>query len=215
MISSLLQSEAQARDYVRAIGGERSLALLDEWVLMLTRENEGQNLVSRTSLNSVWLRHIADSAQVLQHVPRETTGPWLDFGSGAGFPGIVLAALRVDQEIILIESRKLRIDWLRDTIAQLGLLNCRVIGADAKRVPTVKAGLITARAFAPLQQTVAIAARFSTSRTQWVLPKGRSAAHELAMLPQPVAAMFHVKQSITDRTAALVVGSGEIEDGSI
>jgi 16S rRNA (guanine527-N7)-methyltransferase len=60
-------------------------------VAMLAEENEHQNLVSSGSLAEVWRRHIVDSAQLLAHLPsadvsRETSGPWLDLGTGAGFP---------------------------------------------------------------------------------------------------------------------------------
>jgi 16S rRNA (guanine527-N7)-methyltransferase len=59
---------------------------LDAFAAFLRKENERQNLVSRGSLEHLWVRHIADSAQLLLHVPSPTAA-WLDLGSGAGFPG--------------------------------------------------------------------------------------------------------------------------------
>jgi len=71
------------------LAGER----LETLAALLREENERQNLVSRGTLAEVWRRHIVDSAQLLLHVPRGTVGPWLDLGTGAGFPGLVIAIL--------------------------------------------------------------------------------------------------------------------------
>ncbi|HAN89422.1 MAG TPA: 16S rRNA (guanine(527)-N(7))-methyltransferase RsmG, partial [Erythrobacter sp.] len=54
--------------------------------------------------------------------------PWLDLGSGAGFPGLVIAAMRPNLEVILVESRKRRVDWLERAREGLALENCRVAG---------------------------------------------------------------------------------------
>ena len=69
---------------------------------------------ARGTLPHVWVRHIVDSAQLL-HVSRETLpqGEWIDLGTGAGFPGIVIAALAPDRPITLVDSRRLRTEWLQ------------------------------------------------------------------------------------------------------
>lgn len=205
-------TEREARDFVECRGDKVAIAHLDRWVDLLRAENDRQNLVSKASLEMVWQRHIADSAQITDYVSRETQAPWVDFGAGAGFPGIVLAILRPEQPVFLIEARRRRIDWLRDTVDLLGLENCHILPGDAQKVTALEAGLITARAFASLAHTIAIAARFSTSRTTWVLPKGQSAAQEVSMLPDKLANMFHVEPSKTCRGAGLVVGTGRIAE---
>ena len=173
----------------------------------MAEENERQNLVSSASLAMVWQRHFADSLQLLDHVPRET-GPWLDLGSGAGIPGLVLACAQPETEILLVESRKRRLEWLIRAAAELDLANCRVLGARLETVETVPVRVITARAFAPLGKLLHLSARFSTRDTTWLLPKGRSAAQELAEQPQRVQAMFHVKQSATDPAGGILIGQG-------
>ena len=70
------------------------------------------------------------------------------------------------------------------------------------------AGVITARAFAPLGKLVTLSARFSTQATIWLLPKGRSAAQELAEQPLDVQKMFHVEHSETDSAGGILVGQG-------
>lgn len=205
----LLRSEEEARAYVRERCSDRSFRSLEVLAERLREINRTQNLVSAASLPSLWLRHIADSAQVLDHVSRETAS-WLDLGSGAGFPGLVVAAMRPETHVTLLELRKLRIQWLSEMIVLLNLPNCRVLGQDVRRVETFEAGAITARAFAPLPRLVELSARFSTSATQWVLPKGRSAAQDIAKLPEAVRARFHVKQSVTDSEAKIVVAHGKM-----
>jgi 16S rRNA (guanine527-N7)-methyltransferase len=100
------------------------------------------------------------------------------------------------------------VEWLERVIAQLGLPNCRVIGARLELVPSLPAGHISARAFAPLMKLLRLSARFSTPATTWLLPKGRSAAQELAEEPAAIRSMFHVEQSATDPEAGILIGTG-------
>lgn len=202
--------EQTAKSFVAERCDSDAFLRLHTFVEMLHRANERQNLVSPASLEAVWARHVADSAQLLDHVSRETRGPWVDLGSGAGFPGLVVGIMRPATPLVMIESRRLRIEWLLEVIERLRLTECRVEGADVRKVPALSAGVISARAFAPLPRLVALAARFSTKDTRWVLPKGRSAAQEVADLPEE-SRMFHVKPSVTDPQAGIVVGTGQIE----
>lgn len=206
----LLHNEEEARSYVRARCSASSYAALECLEARLKTANTEQNLVAAATIERMWLRHFADSAQLLDHVSRET-GVWLDLGSGAGFPGLVIAAMRPDREVLLIESRGLRIQWLDGTVTALGLSNCRVVGKNLRTVATMEAQVISARAFAPLPRLIALSARFSTNATEWVLPKGRSAAQDIAKLPQTLQSRFHVKQSVTDLEAGIVVAAGQIE----
>jgi 16S rRNA (guanine527-N7)-methyltransferase len=203
----MIDDEATARAFLLEIGDTAAVARLDRFVTLLGEENDCQNLVSKTSLPHVWRRHIADSAQLLRHVPRET-GPWLDLGSGAGFPGLVVAAMRPEWDVRLIESRKRRVEWLERAAEELGLAKCRVIGARLEDVESVPAGVISARAFAPMVKLLALSQRFSTAETVWLLPKGRSAAHELRQLAPGMRRMFHVEQSLTDPESGIVIGRG-------
>lgn len=203
----MIDSEAAARLWVANLpdADEVALARLDRLIQMLTDENERQNLVSAASLGEVWQRHIADSAQLLCHVPRETSSPWLDLGTGAGFPGLVVAALRPDCEVVMVESRGRRIEWLNGVITELGLNQARVEGDRLEKVTTFPACVISARAFAPLDRLLELSVRFSTERTVWLLPKGRSARQELEAL-HGWKHVFHVEQSLTDREAGVIVG---------
>ena len=203
----MIADEKQAREWLRALpewdaGADERLERL---VVLLAEENQRQNLVSATSLAEVWRRHIVDSAQLLVHVPRETCSPWIDLGTGAGFPGLVIAALRPECRVVMIESRARRIEWLQRACSALGLDHAEVLGSPVERVPDMKAAVISARAFAPLPRLLDLAARFSTGDTVWLLPKGRSAPQELDGLAG-WSHLFHVEQSLTDYEAGVIVG---------
>jgi 16S rRNA (guanine527-N7)-methyltransferase len=203
----MIHDEDQARAWVEGLpeADSAAMARLAALVTLLADENQRQNLVSPASLVEVWRRHIADSAQLLPHVPRETGSPWLDLGTGAGFPGLVIAALRPECEVLMVESRTRRIAWLREVCTELGLGRAQVIGSRLELVETRPVRVISARAFAPLDRLLDLSARFSTSDTLWLLPKGRSAQHELDRL-RGWNHRFHVEQSLTDSEAGLIVG---------
>ena len=203
----MIASEEEARAWLRGVAGGTVDAFekMELLVRSLAVENQRQNLVSKASLASVWQRHIVDSAQLLTHVSRGTT-PWLDLGSGAGLPGLVIAILRPDTEVVLIEKRSRRAEWLNRMLETLDLPCARVIGQSLGVVDTFLSAAITARAFAPLDRLLELSARFSTSRTVWLLPKGRTAAQELMAL-RGWTHMFHVEPSITDPAAGLIVGT--------
>lgn len=203
----MIVDEASARAWIGtlpeydAIAGAR----LERLAELLSVENGRQNLVSSASLDHLWQRHIADSAQLLLHVPRETNISWLDLGTGSGFPGLVVAILRPEIEMNLVESRPRRAAWLEHACSDLGIPGARVLGSRLELIDRRPVSAISARAFAPLDRLLKLSARFSTPDTVWLLPKGRSAAHEL----QELAGwrhMFHVEQSLTDDKAGLIVG---------
>ena len=203
----MIADEASAREWLGRLPGvdPAAIARLELLIALLAEENQRQNLVSASSLGAAWRRHIVDSAQLLAHVPRETTGPWLDLGTGAGFPGLVVAALRPGLEVVMVESRARRADWLERARIALELSAARIEGRRLELVESFPAAVISARAFAPLDRLLDLSARFSTAATIWLLPKGRSAPQELEQL-NGWRHRFHVKQSLTDHEAGIIVG---------
>lgn len=203
----MLTDEPLARAYVESLCDEAAMSRLERLYDLLIVENEAQNLIAKTSIPEMWLRHFADSAQLLRFVPRETSREWLDLGTGAGFPGLVIAAMRPEIPVILVESRARRVDWLQRAISELGLKNCEVKGDRLERVEPFEAAVISARAFAPLPRLLRLSAPFSTRSTAYLLPKGRSAAQELGELPKRQRQMFHVEQSLTSPDAGIIVSN--------
>jgi 16S rRNA (guanine527-N7)-methyltransferase len=210
----LIHTEVEAQDYVRGLGaalGElAAMERLERYAALLLEENGRQNLISKASEAALWQRHIADSAQLLAFVPRETLsasakGPWLDLGSGPGLPGLVIATLCPQMPVVLVESRARRTEFLNHCIAALALPKCEVRAERLERIMPFPARVISARAFAPLETLLTLSAPFSTAATRYVLPKGRSAAHELASLRPSIRKLFHVEQSLTDSEAGIIL----------
>ena len=207
---SVITGEAEARAYVERWADAEAMDRLEAYAALLLAENQNQNLISKPSESQLWERHIADSAQLLEHVPRETyrvdaPGPWMDLGTGPGLPGLVIAAICPQIPVVLVESRARRVEFLARCVEELSLANCTIKGQRLERVTPFQSWVISARAFAPLEKLLRLSAPFSTKRTRYLLPKGRSAAHELEALKPAIREMFHVKHSLTDAEAGVIV----------
>jgi 16S rRNA (guanine527-N7)-methyltransferase len=170
----------------------------------VAEENNRQNLISASTLEHLWDRHILDSAQLVRFEPKPGAS-WVDIGSGAGLPGIVIACL-VEGPVTLIEPRRLRAAFLERIASELDL---RVIVhcAKAERI-TGTFGVISARAVASLSELLRISQHLSTRKTVWALPKGRNAHAELAAARRSWQGVFHVEPSVTDAQSFIVVGTG-------
>lgn len=177
---------------------------LERYVAILLSAMDEQNLIAESTRPHVWARHIVDSAQLMLHARDAGEGEWLDLGAGAGLPGIVVACLS-DRPLMMVESRRKRIDFLNDVIAELGLGHARVYGGRVETVPAMRAAVISARAYAPLPKLLASALHLSDKKTIWVLPKGRNAQNELEAARPSWQGVFHVEPSVTDADSAIIV----------
>lgn len=202
----IIASESAACDYVRELCSVEAFDQLKKFAEMISLENQQQNLIAQTTMPQLWQRHIADSAQLLHFVPDEQPGIWLDLGTGAGFPGLVIAMMRPQWQVRLVEMRRRRIEWLNHCVDELGLDNCDIIGTKLERADSFAAGCISARAFSSFTNLLEVAGRFATAETLWLLPKGRGAKDELSAQPVHIRAGFHVKPSLTDQEAGIIVG---------
>jgi 16S rRNA (guanine527-N7)-methyltransferase len=196
-------TEDEARAWVeRSCNVSReTMAKLDAFADLLRAENERQNLVSRGTLDQLWLRHIADSAQLLRFASSGSS--WVDLGTGAGFPGLIVAALH-DGPVTLIEERRLRIEFLRRA-AELMDLRIDILHAKVERVPPRPFDVISARAFAPLEKLLSLGTAFSTQKSLWLLPKGRNAEAELAALDPSWQGEYRLEPSVTEAEAQIIV----------
>jgi len=199
-------TEEDARSWVeRSFDVPReTMARLDAFAALLRHENGRQNLVSAASLDALWLRHIADSAQLVRFGHRGAS--WVDLGSGAGFPGLVVALLH-QGPVTLVEERRLRVDFLRRAAEMLGVA-VEIMPTKVERVPPRSFDMISARAFAPLDRLLALGTALSTRKSRWVLPKGRNAETELAALDSSWQGRFELHASVTDADARIIVADG-------
>ena len=176
---------------------------LGRYVDLLIAENGRQNLIARSTESDVWKRHIADSAQLLRFAPPEG-GRWLDIGTGAGLPGLVIAILTGDP-VTLVEPRRLRAEFLERAAAELDL-RVTVTCAKVEKL-TGQFDVITARAVAAADALFGMAAHLSHPGTIWILPKGRSAKSELDAALQAWQGSFRLEPSVTSGEAAILVAS--------
>jgi 16S rRNA (guanine527-N7)-methyltransferase len=118
---------------------------------LLVDEGVRRGLVGPREVPRLWERHLLNSAVVVPFLPE--TGRIIDLGSGAGLPGIVVAAMRPDAEVVLLDPMERRTDWLLEVVAALGLANVVVMRARAEDVHRELSGVaVTARAVAPLDR---------------------------------------------------------------
>ena len=169
---------------------------------LVIEESARQNLVSPQSLAEFDERHLADAVQLVE---LGKPGTWCDVGSGAGLPGIVIA-LVTGAPMTLIEPRKLRADFLRRAVSELGI-DATVSEMKAERVPA-HFDNITARAVAELSKLFAITEHLAQRGTRWILPKGQSAQKELEAAQQSWQGAFTLVPSRTGDAAMIIVAEG-------
>ena len=123
---------------------------------LLTRWQRVKNLVAPSTLSEIWTRHIADSAQILKLAPAARR--WADLGSGAGFPGLVVAISLADApgaEVHLIEANTRKCAFLREVARECGAPATIHNGRIEDVVPTLNSiDVVTARALAPLPRLI-------------------------------------------------------------
>jgi 16S rRNA (guanine527-N7)-methyltransferase len=200
-------NEDEVRSWVEASFdvSRETMAALDRFVVLLREEAGRQNLISAATLDHIWSRHIADSAQLLRFVSNSAAS-WIDLGSGAGFPALIVATLH-SGPVTLVEERRLRVDFLQSAASVLRV-DVEIIAAKVERMPARPFDVISARAFAPLARLLDLGTRFSTEKSLWVLPKGRSAESELEAVRASWQGEFRLEPSLTDADARIILASG-------
>jgi 16S rRNA (guanine527-N7)-methyltransferase len=177
------------------------------FVELLDRWRQKTNLISNSTFATVWTRHIADSAQLSALAPDAKR--WVDMGSGAGFPGLVIAIQLAGVPGALvhcIESDGRKCAFLREAARATGAAAAihpqRVEAIEPKSLGTVDA--VTARAFAPLPLTLELARPWMERGAIAVFPRGESAKDQIAALPEAWAYAIETLQSVVNPKAAIL-----------
>jgi 16S rRNA (guanine527-N7)-methyltransferase len=158
---------------------------LDLYVALLAKWRKTINLVSELTFAEVWTRHVADSAQLFAFAPKAKV--WVDMGSGAGFPGLVIAMQLIntaDALVHLVESDQRKCAFLREAARETGapaeIHNMRLENA-AQNIP-LPVDAVTARALAPLPRLVDFAKVWLESGATGVFPRGKTAGAQSDIL---------------------------------
>ncbi|MDX2258703.1 MAG: 16S rRNA (guanine(527)-N(7))-methyltransferase RsmG [Hyphomicrobiaceae bacterium] len=190
------------------------MARLEAYEGLLRRWQKTINLVAPRTLDEIWQRHFADSAQLIDLV-EEPLGRWVDLGSGAGFPGLVIAILRHGlpggaeaPRVTLVESDTRKAAFLTEVARQTAV----PVDIVARRIELVStqgrlapARIVSARALAPLGRLIELAAPLFGPGTIGVFPKGREAAHEIAEARRASDFEARLVPSRTDAEARIVL----------
>ena len=159
-----------------------TFANLETYVSLLKQWQKKFNLVSNSSLEHVWNRHIADSAQLFKFLNEEHKRVY-DLGSGAGFPALVLSIMAKEVypqlKFTLIESIAKKTLYLNEVKTVLNLENVKIINDRAENLKLPVADVITARAVTSLDKLLGFAAPFCSSHTEIIFPKGKSFQSEI------------------------------------
>ena len=181
---------------------------LDALVATLVRWQKSINLVGRATVEDVWVRHVLDSAQLKPLIPASAT-TLADLGSGGGFPGLVIAALRPELDITLIESDARKAAFLGEAARRMGLQKQpRIVIARIEQAPPSRADVVTARALAPLGQLLAWADRHRGDTAICLFHKGKGWQVELTEAMKDWDIQFQPLSSVTDSDAVILrIGS--------
>ena len=174
---------AEAEAFREAFDVSReTLARIETHLALLRRWNPRINLVSPASLAQAWTRHVRDSAQLW---PLRPTGArrWLDLGSGAGFPGLVVAALAAEMApemtVTLVESDQRKAVFLA-TVVREAALPAVVVAERWAALPPQRADVVSARALAPLTDLLAAVEKHRRPGGVGLFPKGETVHKEIA-----------------------------------
>lgn len=173
---------------------------------LLRKWNPAINLVSRSTLDDLWRRHIIDSIQVFDAAPLSARR-WADFGTGGGFPGLVVAILASERQpqlhTTLIESDQRKAAFLGAVCRDLQV-NAAVIAQRAEAVDPLCAEVVSARALAPLVDLLGLAERHLAPGGTAIFPKGAGHAEELSRALEKWSFGHHKTQSTTDPDAVIL-----------
>lgn len=155
-----------------------SYSAVSHFAQMLVDEGETRGLIGPRELPRLWSRHLVNSAAIVPFVPMNAQ--MLDVGSGAGFPGMVVAIMRPDVDVHLVEPMLRRIEWLADVVEELGLDNVTLHHKRAEELNGQgKADIVTSRAVANLSKLIPITLPLVRGGGSLLALKGRKAQEEV------------------------------------
>lgn len=173
---------------------QHQLQQLERYVALLKQWQKTYNLVSDSTLNDIWVRHILDCAQLVPYI--KSGAKVLDIGSGAGLPAVVLAIL-CEAEITACERLGKRVQFLRHVSREVAIKEkLLVVQSDVLKLNGYY-DVVTARAVADLSMLFKLSLHVAHKDTEWLLLKGQDYKKEIAALPAEICVTVDVKKSIT------------------
>ena len=174
---------------------------LEDFVLLLLQENEKFNFIGKSTIENIWERHILDSAQLLKFIDNKNA-KFADFGTGAGFPGMVLSIMGV-REIHLVEKAFRKTEFLRR--AKLFSRN-RVFIHQSKleELSNIDFDCIVSRALAPLDQLLIYSQKFLKKDGYCLFLKGKNLLQEVELAKKSFEFEYELHASLTSQESNII-----------
>ncbi|MEI2804460.1 16S rRNA (guanine(527)-N(7))-methyltransferase RsmG [Albidovulum sp.] len=183
---------------------------LEQYESLLRKWNPRINLVSQGSLDALWTRHFADSAQIF-HLAPPSASQWADLGSGGGFPGLVIAILAAEARpmlrLTLVESDQRKAAFLATAAHALGV-SVDILARRIEALAPLRADVVSARGLAPLDTLLGYAERHLAPGGVALFPKGATVGAELDRALEHWRFCYQKEPSTTDPQGVVLITGG-------
>ncbi len=180
------------------------ISKLEQFHDILIKYNSKYNLISKTTENSIWNRHFLDSAQIIKFIDVKNTKTIADLGSGAGFPGLMLALLseKFKFHVKLYEKSPVKRDFLANLRDKLDIpfdINDNVYSK------SINSDLLVCRAFKKLEEIIRISREIVKKPHRIIILKGKNAQLEINKLSLDKNYSYKLKNSVTDKDSKIII----------
>lgn len=184
---------------------ESDISKIKSYVKLVLSYNQKYNLISKTTEEHIWIRHILDSAQIVKFVNFKLYGSLSDIGSGAGFPGIVIAIYNKNSDfhVKLYEKSVVKCNFLKDVINKLNI-NAEVVEGDVNQ-KKINSNYIVSRAFKKLEKVLYISREMAKKPHKNIILKGKSAQEEINNVSSKIIYRYKLERSITDKNSKIII----------
>ena len=179
---------------------------LENFEKLLINANKSLNLIGKSTLGQIWIRHFLDSFQVIDFIDKNDKS-MIDLGTGAGFPGIVLALAakerKIPLEIMLIEKSQKKTKFLEKTIDKLNL-NIKIICKNILDEKNITADVFVARAFKPLQVILKLIHNKPLNYKKFFIFQGKTGSNELLQASKNWNIEYKLRASVTSNDSKIL-----------
>ena len=183
-----------------------SIVKLEKFVDFLLKFNESYNLISKSTIHEIWSRHILDSAQLIKLLNLKNKLRIADFGSGAGFPGLIIALFDDKHKfhVKLFEKSAVKRSFLEEICNKINLTNIEIHG-DIYHCEKISTDIIVCRAFKKLEEILKISREIAKKPHKIIILKGKNAQSEINKVSLGSNYSYKLKNSITDNKSKIII----------
>ena len=186
------------------ISDKIKMNILEKYVKQIIYYNNKFNLIGKSTIIDIWDRHILDSAQIFQLLPDNKKGEIiLDVGTGAGFPGMILAIMG-KHNIVLCEKSKKKVFFLEKILRDYSI-NAKIYAGRVELFSEKSVKIIVARAFAPLKQLISSIFHLLRKDTILILHKGKKYNLEIEEALKIFSFSYDCKASVSNKEGKLLI----------